>query len=427
MCSLEHLVEHYMRFSDGLPVRLLYPVPPKPKPPAPDFSTIPRRMSNKSLLLSSPSTEDDLDPRSYSLLNNRNPPLPGRSVSVSSNGSTLSKTTEISSPTRETSDSAKKKEKQGNFLSLTFNRRSKSKGKNKNKNSDNSEKDKSNDSFEIASKLQNLSFTIDANHELENGLPDTHYNVPTNNAAVSNMGEHIALATPYRYHDESKPNEEETYFTQSDLSYNGYNEQQMDSNCETYFVDVPKNSIRPSPPHQLPSMTTQQPSNPPLNLGYIQFRDVPNFDDEPINGSTASFTNDQGRITSIVSTGSSDSRFTLQHQLSIPSAEPSTPNLLKPPKPKPNYYIPKENIHCADVLGDGEFGSVFRGTLYSFFELHQDDWRESQLCDTIQVAVKTLHDEHGKKLKKEFLREASVMIKLKHHCIVRLIGISKVC
>ncbi|KPI95017.1 Tyrosine-protein kinase HTK16 [Papilio xuthus] len=40
--SLERLVEHYGRVPDGLPTRLLIPVPPKPKPPLPEFSTMPR-------------------------------------------------------------------------------------------------------------------------------------------------------------------------------------------------------------------------------------------------------------------------------------------------------------------------------------------------------------------------------------------------
>lgn len=46
--SLEHLVEHFMRFADGLPVNLKYPVVPKPKPPLPLFSTMPRSSHTKS-------------------------------------------------------------------------------------------------------------------------------------------------------------------------------------------------------------------------------------------------------------------------------------------------------------------------------------------------------------------------------------------
>ncbi|XP_068626165.1 tyrosine-protein kinase Shark [Battus philenor] len=40
--SLERLVDHYSSVPDGLPTRLTTPVPPKPKPPLPEFSTMPR-------------------------------------------------------------------------------------------------------------------------------------------------------------------------------------------------------------------------------------------------------------------------------------------------------------------------------------------------------------------------------------------------
>uniref|UniRef100_A0A182PM16 SH2 domain-containing protein n=1 Tax=Anopheles epiroticus TaxID=199890 RepID=A0A182PM16_9DIPT len=42
MNSLEHLIEHYTRFSDGLPINLRFPVRPGPKPPIPAFATIPK-------------------------------------------------------------------------------------------------------------------------------------------------------------------------------------------------------------------------------------------------------------------------------------------------------------------------------------------------------------------------------------------------
>lgn len=38
MLSLEHLVQHYMNFADGLLSKLRYPVAPKPKPPLPAIS-----------------------------------------------------------------------------------------------------------------------------------------------------------------------------------------------------------------------------------------------------------------------------------------------------------------------------------------------------------------------------------------------------
>ncbi|XP_038207977.1 tyrosine-protein kinase Shark isoform X1 [Zerene cesonia] len=40
--SLERLIEHYGSVPDGLPTRLTAAVPPKPKPPLPEFSTMPR-------------------------------------------------------------------------------------------------------------------------------------------------------------------------------------------------------------------------------------------------------------------------------------------------------------------------------------------------------------------------------------------------
>ncbi|KAL0901330.1 hypothetical protein ABMA27_006613 [Loxostege sticticalis] len=40
--SLERLIEHYSTVPDGLPTRLMTAVPPKPKPPLPEFSTMPR-------------------------------------------------------------------------------------------------------------------------------------------------------------------------------------------------------------------------------------------------------------------------------------------------------------------------------------------------------------------------------------------------
>lgn len=46
MPTLEHLIQHYQRFSDGLPINLRHPVPPKPKPPLPLF-TIPRSARTK--------------------------------------------------------------------------------------------------------------------------------------------------------------------------------------------------------------------------------------------------------------------------------------------------------------------------------------------------------------------------------------------
>lgn len=73
---------------------------------------------------------------------------------------------------------------------------------------------------------------------------------------------------------------------------------------------------------------------------------------------------------------------------------------------KEDMYIPAELLELGGVLGEGEFGSVIKGTYRG---------RE--------VAVKTLHKEHSETNRDAFLTEAQVMMKLDHHCIVRLIGI----
>lgn len=41
------------------------------------------------------------------------------------------------------------------------------------------------------------------------------------------------------------------------------------------------------------------------------------------------------------------------------------------------------------------------------------------------MAIKTLHHEYIQTNREEFLREARVMIGLNHHCVVRLIGLSR--
>lgn len=65
-----------------------------------------------------------------------------------------------------------------------------------------------------------------------------------------------------------------------------------------------------------------------------------------------------------------------------------------------NYYVSSTDLRLDREIGSGEFGNVLRGVLR---------------CKTgkkIYVAVKTLHKEHYQENLSEFLREASVMIKL---------------
>lgn len=78
-----------------------------------------------------------------------------------------------------------------------------------------------------------------------------------------------------------------------------------------------------------------------------------------------------------------------------------------------NYYVSKDELKLEREIGSGEFGNVLRGIM--------------RLPDggKLWVAVKTLHKEHYQDNLGEFLREASVMIKLDNPYIVKLIGITK--
>lgn len=75
-------------------------------------------------------------------------------------------------------------------------------------------------------------------------------------------------------------------------------------------------------------------------------------------------------------------------------------------------YIPSKCLAIGTQIGEGEFGAVFRGTY------------TKPDGEVIDVAIKTLHNEHLDRGKDNFIREAHVMMKLNHHCIVKLIGLS---
>lgn len=78
-----------------------------------------------------------------------------------------------------------------------------------------------------------------------------------------------------------------------------------------------------------------------------------------------------------------------------------------------NYYVSKSDLVVEHEIGSGEFGAVLRGVL------------RYKNGNKIFVAIKTLHKEHYEENLSQFLREASVMIKLDNEYIVKLIGITK--
>lgn len=75
-------------------------------------------------------------------------------------------------------------------------------------------------------------------------------------------------------------------------------------------------------------------------------------------------------------------------------------------------YIPLERLKLGKVIGEGEFGSVYQGTY------------TKRNGEAIKVAIKTLRNEQIETNRGAFLCEAQVMMKLNHHCVVKLIGLS---
>lgn len=77
-----------------------------------------------------------------------------------------------------------------------------------------------------------------------------------------------------------------------------------------------------------------------------------------------------------------------------------------------SVFIPGKNIILGEVLGEGEFGAVYKGVYNS---------KDKE----IPVAIKMLRDTHNTATRDEFLREAKLMVTFNHHCVVKCIGFSE--
>lgn len=482
-----------MRFSDGLPINLRYPVQPKPKPPLPVFS-IPKTkpIRNNFLTLSPSGTKsaaiESNKERKLSMDNmfstvqrtQRNFSIPsddlmnqvGLSTSPPSlNSSLRSPDSTISPPANNTkkspinSQTLKTRSPRKNILIDGVKSLTRSKTKNKTKpietteNNENALSTQATD--EIAQSLKNLTFSGDFKSS------ELLYNVPTNNSAVrpedikspnetsplDNSSTAIAMNST-----ENDPNRTE-FFTQSDkkiqhntiLNFNAEDGHERDNSVEEiYFVEAPTKSIpipisstsfnyvtfkqTPYFPHANQTQTNNTASNSINNninnnnsssissTNNNNNSNLANNNDKnansPLNASGSSALNRSERVHSIVSCASNDSDFILAFFNQSTQNGNGEPSLI----PRPNYYIPKSSIQLTDVLGEGEFGSVHKGIMKCEVQNQNEETHEYD----IPVAIKTLHNEHCQENRAEFLREASVMIKLSHHCIVKLIGISKV-
>ena len=222
-----------MRFADGLPINLKYPVLPKPKPPLPLFSTMPRSSHKKS--------HDAIDvPQNLQSPTENNT----QNVNLASQ-----KHTQMLSTKHHGSNSKKKSKEHTTSVFSTLRLRSPKKSsildsmstlkKSKHKQKHNSEDDKANvclgDEKELKqaeSLLKDLSFSTDftrLNKSTENigtvNVSDEFYNVPKNNAPISNDSiltnmEDAKFKIPSKdskLEIETKTEEEVDYLTKSDI------------------------------------------------------------------------------------------------------------------------------------------------------------------------------------------------------------------
>ncbi|EDV98232.1 tyrosine-protein kinase Shark [Drosophila grimshawi] len=151
--------------------------------------------------------------------------------------------------------------------------------------------------------------------------------------------------------------------------------------------------------------------------GYLPTMDVHILLDQPIKLLDSK---QMSRLDSIISTGSTESEMAgyLQRKCSGGAAGASVSGLSgdELAAAKQRFFIHRDQLECGPEIGAGDFGSVYKGWLR----------RGSEGSPRLEVAIKTLRDEEEHAInKQDFLREASVMMRLEHKCIVRLIGISK--
>ncbi|XP_065082934.1 tyrosine-protein kinase Shark isoform X2 [Ochlerotatus camptorhynchus] len=508
MPSLEHLIEHYSRFSDGLQTNLKHPVPPKPKPPIPLFSTIPKTKHKATTSPGASSTPVQLansgnnGTTSYfrklsdnSLHKPAHPAVPARNLSVP-NDSILQQMNKVGlfdrSPERtstpksspnidenksKSNSSTLKKKKNIIIDGMKSLRKSKIKQKLPVEPDSQLNRDSLIEQISSDKVLQQLSFSSDfalpASHSDQS---DAVYQSPPNNCAIVDIdfGEppavpssrnvdsinnnnvqpvgspplHSALGS--RRSSEATANDMNPsidYFVESDK--NIYGESQLDnSNEEIYFIDAPPATPAPNPPVQLPPIDSNStPMKPPTATNYIATRNVPVFATSistvectspisPPPALLAAFRSGGAfdRLDSNMSTVSRDSIQSGDSEfLSIIQQQQDEDDRLhmrlnRSISNRPNYFIPKECILTQKILGRGEFGYVYQGLLRPCqLEPGTDQLIPGgqEPSEFTSIAIKQLVESQGKRNRADFLREASVMIRLRHHCIVKLIGICK--
>ncbi|XP_036330066.1 tyrosine-protein kinase Shark isoform X1 [Rhagoletis pomonella] len=353
--TLEHLVEHFMHFNDGLPINLKHAVPPEPKPPQPLLSTLPRNKCKNKVSNTSNMFKENAEEELIAGAPNQTipKPLPKKKRKETANlmlSNFLKIKTKTSTRCDEKTSSYMESPTSPHLLEefpcrgLSFAANFTSVGKDPLKAT-------SPDSFDTSQKLPNAEF-----------IPaQDMYNVPKNNSAVVELVAEVGLKFQgTKCHEESEiPEFSSNWIKCEEGEHINQVDQQSNKSAEDNLAEVDGRS-------------------PIGHLMYPERLDLHTFnslkDNEIVN-----FFNE----------------VTME------------------------FCIPFENIELGNLIGEGEFGSVYRGRLKGHKPGHIDNNFNGD------VAIKTLHKEHCRASKNDFLREASVMIRLNHHCIVQLIGVSK--
>ncbi|KAI8122408.1 Tyrosine-protein kinase shark [Lucilia cuprina] len=420
--SLEHLVEHFMRFADGLPVNLKYPVVPKPKPPLPLFSTMPRSSHKKSsdAILVPQSKQNSTDEGSQNTLHN----LPQKHTHTLA---TIHHHNNIKKKPKENTNSVfntlrlRSPKKSGLLESMSTLRKNKQKQKSLSVDDKNGVGLNDEEQLKQAETLlKGLSFSTEfsgLNTSVKNsGIvnSDEFYNVPKNNSAIDRnaiLKEIQDASSKISSEIEKKTDEEVEYFTKSDLVIESERSNKL---CQNPLLVPNANGYIPTVDIRV-FMERSEPgvefhSNDMLEASAAELRE---------------FSKHPERLDSLISTTSNESA--IARYLNRQTSNISTTTQVSDAAcavsgvevAKPNYLISRDCLILESIVGEGEFGSVYRGFLL------QRNTESGIEVNRREVAIKTLRDEHCRSNKQEFLREASVMIRLKHHCIVQLIGISK--
>lgn len=220
--TLEHLIEHFMRFADGLPVNLKYPVLPKPKPPLPLFSTMPRTPKKSSDAIQVPQLSPQVKSDTAEGEQFQSSAKHTNSLSTIHHHINIKKKTKEQTASVFSTLRLRSPKKSGILESMSTLRRNKHKLKSISC-EEKSDAVGCNDEElrQAETLLKNLSFSTDfSNLNISTGGNNNNqqefYNVPKNNAAI-NKEVHQAVVLASKLKLENKTEEEVEYFTKSDV------------------------------------------------------------------------------------------------------------------------------------------------------------------------------------------------------------------